>query len=632
MANLSRICFFFFIFVGMKPCHYILMVCAISVACNSNKQVPEPAVPEDPRRVEGPSKELAAIDSLLWQRPDSALACLIPYFDTCCRDGVHTVSTYNHHYAHLLLAELLYKNDYAQTNRAKLRQAVGYFDSLYCRDAARHVSTCPTTAFLAARAHYINGVGYYEHDSVVPACKEYLKALEVMEEHFEEKELVGKKAKFMAYTYTRLADLFSDYYLHEQTIWFAQQSLHYYHKQDVPSWYSARMLEEIGSQYYMMRQIDSAENYYHRATDILHDTTLLLQRDITAHLIYLNYNKGIFDANTAKVKLHQLSLKSESDRERHSYLMYIGEILYHEQNYDSAWLFLNSVFQATSSVGLKRQAAEWLVGICKEQKRDSLILEYAEYLVPFANQEENQSMTKSQLTELYNTYWQTESDFQHRIKLKKISRMASAIVLGLIVLLLTISILFHINKLKKLNLESIIKTERYEHKIQQAALAGRLKHSNLALKIYEKESRAIKPSIGSAETGADNYEEETICRHILSVCFDEKNPIKSTVPISAYAPIALTDKQKMQLKDAAWRHHERIFEILKQQHPQLKEKDFFYCYLSLLGLDNIQIAALLQNSVSTTWDREKRLQRLLGINDKIAIALQGLITNYESGN
>ena len=46
---------------------------------------------------------LAEIDSLMWQQPDSALSCLLPYFDTCCRDGVHTVSTdYNRHYAHLL--------------------------------------------------------------------------------------------------------------------------------------------------------------------------------------------------------------------------------------------------------------------------------------------------------------------------------------------------------------------------------------------------------------------------------------------------------------------------------------------------------------------------------------------------
>ena len=137
------------------------------------------------------SPELSAIDSLMWQRPDSALTCLLPYFDTCCRDVSRNVSgnindvlagdvsgnvstTHDCHYANLLLAELLYKNDNPQLNRAELLQAVDYYDSLHaCTDVARNVST---NAFLDARAHYINGVGYYERDSVVEACQEYLKA------------------------------------------------------------------------------------------------------------------------------------------------------------------------------------------------------------------------------------------------------------------------------------------------------------------------------------------------------------------------------------------------------------------------------------------------------------------------
>ena len=85
----------------------------------------------------------------------------------------------------------------------------------------------PTTVFLAARAHYINGVGYYENDSAVPACHEYLKALEIMEGRFEEKEMVGEKAKFLALTYTHLMGLFSDFYLHEQAIHFAKYSIPY---------------------------------------------------------------------------------------------------------------------------------------------------------------------------------------------------------------------------------------------------------------------------------------------------------------------------------------------------------------------------------------------------------------------
>ena len=80
--------------------------------------------------------ELASVDSLMWQQPDSALTRLIPWFDT------EPATEYDRHYAHLLLAELLYKNDYEQTNRKELRLSVDYFDSLADgRDRILHRAT-----------------------------------------------------------------------------------------------------------------------------------------------------------------------------------------------------------------------------------------------------------------------------------------------------------------------------------------------------------------------------------------------------------------------------------------------------------------------------------------------------------
>ena len=206
-------------------------------ACTHRAKAPEP--------VEGPTTELCAIDSLMWKQPDSALMQLLPWFDTCCRDAachVSTASAYNRHYANLLLSELLYKNDYPQTNRRELQQAVAYFDSI---SQVPEPVEGPSNriAFLDARAHYINGVGYYENDSVVEACKEYLKALEVMEGQFKEKELLGNKARIMALTYTHLTGLFSDLYLHEQAIYFAQCSLPYYMKRESPSWNESWVLK-----------------------------------------------------------------------------------------------------------------------------------------------------------------------------------------------------------------------------------------------------------------------------------------------------------------------------------------------------------------------------------------------------
>ena len=609
----------------MKRCCLLwisVMVVALS-ACHRAAMIPELA--------EGPSPALSAIDSLMWQQPDSALARLLDYW----ADSSAAKRPHSRHYAHLLTAELLYKNDYAQTNRAELQQAVAYFDSLIFTEndtqhpPHRHCGLDPQSPnrndvlfFLAARAHYINGVGYYERDSVVEACAEYLKALETMERRFDEKELVGNKAKFMALTYTHLTRLFSSQYLHEQAVYFGQLSLAMYQKYNSTSWHIAWMLNEIGSNYDAMEQLDSANCYYRNAIGILNDSSTLMYRDIMAHQAYLDYKKDQHNANAAISSLLHLFSKAESNRERITRYAYIGEIFFHEKQLDSAWMFLNIVFQETSDIGLKKQVAERLVEICKAQQRNTMILEYADFLVPFANQEENKSEIKSQLTELYKTFIQERLERQHYKETRTHITQALTVIVGMFFVILLISLLYYKNRRHKQNLETLIEFERQAHKIQQAALSGRLKRSNAALKEHNK---IIKLSSGfhRQNSSIEHYEEEPICQHILAVCSDKKNPIKSTVPVAAYADIALNDTQKAQLKDAAMQHHGLMFEKLKQQHPELKEKDFQYCYLCLLGLDNVQIAVLLQNSISTIWEREKRLKKIFGSEERIAIILRG---------
>ena len=88
-------------------------------ACSPSVKVVEP--------VDGPSLELSAIDSLMWRQPDSALAQLQRFVASPAADSL---DAFNGHYCQLLISELLYKNDWGQSNRKELLQAVAYFDSL----------------------------------------------------------------------------------------------------------------------------------------------------------------------------------------------------------------------------------------------------------------------------------------------------------------------------------------------------------------------------------------------------------------------------------------------------------------------------------------------------------------------
>ena len=88
-------------------------------ACTQRAKVPEP--------VEGPTIALSQIDTLLWHQPDSALAVMMEFAGS---EAADSLDVFEGHYCQVLIAELLFKNDYGQSNRTEVLKAVGYFDSI----------------------------------------------------------------------------------------------------------------------------------------------------------------------------------------------------------------------------------------------------------------------------------------------------------------------------------------------------------------------------------------------------------------------------------------------------------------------------------------------------------------------
>ena len=584
------------------------------------------------------SPKLQAIDSLMWQRPDSALAVLMNYLNDDGRDAARHVSTdetFDNHYTQLLISELLYKNDYAQTNRTELQQAVSYFDSITStlndRPHAfwRHGGLEPPSPerndnliFLEARAQYINGVGYYENDSMVEACKEYLKALEVMEGHFEEKELVGKKAKFIAMTYTRLTELFSDLYLHEQAIYFGKLSLGYYQKYNAESWHIAWILEEIGSHYHMMDSFDSAGCYYQRAFHILEDTNSLSYRDNSSHQAFLCYSKEK-DAGRALNQLHDILSRSENEKESLSRYAIIGDIFYIEKQYDSAWVYLNKVFHETSTIGSKKQAAEWLVEICKEQGRSTEILEYADFLVPFANLNENQSVQKSQLVSLYQEYEQKRIDSLFLRNMAKNQRTANNAIGLLLGIITALAVLYLVNKKRHRNVrkqkeetEKRLEVERQAHKMEQAALAGRLRKSNNALVLQKEEKENLLKTLQTYQNqlgwnSLNDFMNEDICKEIISLLNNKE--IKRESKVGSYPELQLSQTQLSCLNIAVEKHFGGFNKILTNLSPRISREELNQCWLYLIDLEDVQIAHLLSCDYSTIKKRSKKMKINFGI-------------------
>ena len=85
-------------------------------------------------------KALEEIDSLMWKQPDSALTVMLKFAGSAEADSL---DEFDGHYCQMLISELLYKNDYEQSNREELLNAVEYFDSIVAADGNKaHCRRC----------------------------------------------------------------------------------------------------------------------------------------------------------------------------------------------------------------------------------------------------------------------------------------------------------------------------------------------------------------------------------------------------------------------------------------------------------------------------------------------------------
>ena len=566
------------------------------------------------RCVTSQSLALSSLDTLMQTRPDSALTVLVEGYER------FDTSIVDHHYYHLLLSEALYKNYCPQTDREALLESMAFYDSLCEGKAARRNASIP---YLAARCHYMNGVGYYEMDSVVLACTEYLKALELMEEHYPEKELVGEKAKFMALANTRLLDVFTDQYLHEQAIYFGKRSLNYYVLYGASPWHIASVQNWIGTHYQTIEQLDSAYYYFRRAMEVLPDTNNLIYRDNASERALLSYRMN-HTAQPSLDRLHGLLAQAESEKEYLARCLAVGNLFYSEYQYDSAWVYLNKVFNNTINIAFKKQAAEWLVEICKD--RDVPYDEYADLLVPFANQEENNSGIRSQLTGLYNEYIKKIADNAHQKDTRRRTIRLLCLFGIILALLFGFSMLIRKSRMKRHQQE--IKEEQRSHKTKQRALGGKMRETNKVLRSQIKENERLLQLVNEQQTkqewdSLDMFLDEAICQEILSLAQDIH--IKREAKIDDYPELRLDERQLSQLEVAVERHFNGFGKLLSKAYPKIKPIEMQQCMLCLFNLQDVQIAALLHCDYSTIRKRSKKLQKAFGLEQTLKVFIRGQV-------
>lgn len=573
--------------------------------------------PETPRSLDmiPLADNLVNIDSLMWSHPDSALIYLVSHFET------FTATEPNRHYANLLLAELLYKNYLPQENRTDLLQAVTYFDSLL---AAKDTDTQGVPLpFLSARAHYINGTDLVEHDSAVSGCKEYIRALEIIETHFPSSETPNGTSiwpdhlpRFIALTYNRLGELFSFRFMQKPTINCYKKALVYFDLEPTSPYDKTNSLRQLGLQYNELAQFDSADYYYSEALRLMPDTNNVYYRDIASHKAMLSYNMGN-GAKPAINDLRRIMAVSEPGREQLRRMTTIGSIYFFENQYDSALVYITPAYEAAEvPLEIKISASYLLHDIYKSQGDT---LKAAQYALYQAENLDNEGMGKTEnsiLNDLFQNHlqWEQEKDLAEKQQTARQQKNKTLIALVLLVAVAAVvAWLLHRRKMQ---------AEREAHRMEKASMLGRLKRSNEELRELKDQIPQQNHAVPKPETQAASFTEEPICRLIMERV--NEGQFKSKVNYLDYKEYALSKEQITALREAVDRHFGQFTIRLSKAYPDLTKSDLSYCCLYLLDLNDADIAALMQRAYSTVSERSRKLKVLFGSEEPLSTILRGL--------
>ena len=456
--------------------------------------------------------KLEAIDSLMWKEPDSALAVMMEFAANVEADSM---DAFEGHYCQLLISELLYKNDYGQSNRKDLLKAVDYFDSLatgtYGADTrgvslrrGDGITIKERNVFLDARAHYIKGAGSYEKGDVVQACEEYLNALEMMEKSFKNKEMIGIRARFMALNYNRLGDLFSEQFMMESAIACYESALIYCRIEPTSPNGASNIIYRIGQQFDMKGERNKAREYYGKALDEISGDDNLCYRNLVSIIALCDYQ---LDSNTNLFfnNMKQILAQAEDEKERLARYLAIGAVFFEEKMYDSAVYYLVPVYNNDDDASIQIQAAECLHSLY-QKNGDSINLDAcARFLADHKKSEGETKALVSKLEDLFKNYMDRKQKKEAETERKKsIERTVRIIVPIAVAVALAIFIVAKLRGWKKL------KQQRAE---ADKTLAETTKRHEEALKskelLHEQELKAKQTeALQRMEAVQRSHEEE----------------------------------------------------------------------------------------------------------------------------
>ena len=562
--------------------------------------------------------------------PDNALSLFNSITDTIEFVRFYRENPQQYYDYQVLYAELNYKNNKDVDNGDLVLEAARYYDSVLT--VRRPWRSHPDMAFMCARADCFAGYVECERGMPVEAMEHFISALRIMDGLNGEAELLTHRDEnpeylhFTALIYNRIGWLFYVNDLWDEAIRSLDMANEYFQREGnmkgIFSNYS--VLGEI----MMTRGDQQAAKEYFRIADSLKavwDFQLSIRNwDCELNDALVKYENGM------KRDAYDLVYRILSQNEDLSVVkqlhFHLGRFYFEDHEYDSALLYLGNglqefTYQTISSLDMIVRIYDSL-GLYEEAAYYNSCLTH----VFFGRMDQMRS--DSMQSSLFDSYLTGRKDYR-----KKGFFILGLVLVALLFVFQLIFALFNIKRREKRHGYDMQAFEKQrlslEHKIEKAQTLSLQQEE----KIKSLEAELIRV-IARRDVGSMSFEdrievlaETPIGRRVRMV--SEAN-VKAGV---SYPELVLSRNQMMQLVHAVDTVFPKFSSRIIETYPRLKYPDVVYCCMYILGITEVQAAALTGKTYQAVWMRSGKLREIFGSKSDLQIVLFEIMKKmYLDGN
>ena len=557
--------------------------------------------------------------------PDSALKLLLPIADTMDMYTLGQRSPYQLAEYQILDAEIKYKNYLFTKREDHVMEAFHFYDSVM--PGRKYSRFRQVLSFQKARAYYFKAVVEERKlNQPLESFADYLNSLWIMEGLLGDRTFF-LKAKggrdyhhFTALIYDRLAWFLYNYDAWDAALECLEKSSKYF-KSDGNMKGVASNIELMGD--VMLAQGDKVNSmYYYKKADSIHErlnTSNIYQNySSVIHRALDLYNAGQFEASSAL--LYHTLRKAQNTWLERQIRFSLGYFYLEKQDYDSALFNYERSFPLLPRQTLKSysrivQLANALGDTVKAGYYGELLADA--YLIQFAR-----SKDRAKMDSMLDSY-KVES---RNSKNRDLFLFISCCVLLLIALLFFVS--FVLVQRKRRHKKEIAARERI-----QATLEDEIESVKSVSQQKEETIKALQSKLDRVISNPDFQKlpfdkkldalyEMPICKRILKV---KQSNVKA---FSSYPEMVLSDNQLTMLVNAVDAVFPKFSVRIIEMFPRLKRSDVVYCCLYVLGITEVQAAALTGKTYQAVWTRSLKMHEIFDNKSSLQLILHGFLKDW----